>query len=124
MNKKILLIDDEELVVKTIHKLLIKHGYEVTSCTSGAEAIKAAAAGTYDLVISDIRMPDMSGVEAVKRIREVCVANKKPLVPEILISGFADPTTIKQAETLGARDFFYKPFDLQQFIASVKKALG
>ena len=124
MSKKILLIDDESLVVKTIHKLLTKTGYQVVSCTSGADAVKAAALESFDLIISDIRMPDMNGVETIKKIRELLLSKKLSLTPEILMSGFADPQTVKDAEALGAKDFFYKPFDLQEFIASVKKVLG
>ena len=123
MNKKILFVDDEAIVAKTINKLLTKSGYFVTSCSSGAEAIKLLDKERFDLVISDIRMPDMTGVETIKKIRELCVHKNIPQIPEILISGFADPSTIKQAEALGARDFFYKPFDLQSFLSSVKKAL-
>lgn len=123
MGKKILFIDDEAIVAKTINKLLTKSGYLVTACSSGAEAIKLLNAERFDLVISDIRMPDMTGVETIKKIRELCAQRKLPQIPEILISGFADPNTIKQAEALGARDFFYKPFDLQSFLSSVKKAL-
>lgn len=124
MSKKILLIDDESLVVKTIHKLLTKTGYVVVSCTTGADAVKAADLEAFDLIISDIRMPDMNGVETIKKIREHLSAKKLKPIPEILMSGFADPQTVKDAEALGAKDFFYKPFDLQEFMTSVKKVLG
>lgn len=124
MLKKILLIDDEDIVVKTIHKLLTKTGYQVVSCASGTDAINAISLESFDLVISDIRMPNLNGVETIKRIRVVLLSKKAKPVPEILMSGFADPQTIKDAEKLGAKDFFYKPFDLGEFLASVKRALG
>ena len=78
----------------------------------------------FDLIISDIRMPEMNGVETIKKIREISMAAGNPLIPEILMSGFADPQLTEQAEKLGVANFFYKPFDLSQFIAAVKKILA
>ena len=121
MAKKILLIDDEELVIKSVTKLLMREGYEVISCRSGEEALEKAKSESIDLIVCDIRMPNMTGIDAVKKIREFQTGEGRKAVPEILITGYADDAASKEAEALQVADYIYKPFDLRDFLACIKK---
>ncbi len=121
MPKNILVIDDEQLVTESIRRLLKKQGYNVTIAESGVEAIekvKIKESG-FDLIIADIRMPEMDGIEIIKRLREIV---RKP-TPEILITGYASDESLKQAQELRVADYIYKPFDVREFIEIVKKNL-
>ena len=123
MKKKILIIDDEELVVKSVGKLLTKEGYEVVICKSGEEAIERAKNETPDLIVCDIRMPRVNGIETIKNIRQFLKSTDHPPIPEILITGYANEITTKEAETLQVADYLYKPFDLRDFLSCVKRNL-
>jgi len=122
--KTIMVIDDEELVTKSIEKLLVKEGYRVIVCRRGEDAIAIVKKADIDLVVCDIRMPNISGVELIKRIREIRQRSKKPKIPEILITGYAEPSMNTAAEELKVSDYLYKPFDLTMFLNSVKKSIG
>lgn len=122
--RKILLIDDEELVLKSLQKFLAKEGYEVINCRNGEEAIEKAAAEPIDLIVCDIRMPRLNGVETIKRIRESLETSRAKRVPEILITGYADEEANREAESLQVADYIYKPFDMRDFLACIKKHVG
>lgn len=124
MPKRILLIDDEELVTRSVTRLLVHEGYEVLSCPSGGDALKKIQTELVDLIVSDIRMPELNGIETIQKIRQWLKMHQKKGVPEILITGFADEKMHRQAESLGVADFIYKPFDLRDFLACVKKNIG
>jgi len=122
--KTIMVIDDEDLVIKSVEKLLTKEGYKVIVCRSGIDAIETIKKTDVDLIVCDIRMPRISGVETIKQIREIRQLNKKTKIPEILITGYADPDTNAAAEKLKVSDYLYKPFNLRAFLSSVKKNIG
>ncbi len=124
MAKKILLIDDEELVVKSLSRLLSRQGYDVIICHNGEDAIKKAENENIDLIVCDVRMPVISGIETIKRIREAYKVQKKKPVKEILITGYADEALSKEAEDLRVSEYIYKPFDLRDFIACIERAVG
>ena len=119
--KRILLIDDEELVVKSISRLLVKHGYNVSISSDGQQGIEKAKTEDIDLIICDIRMPGTNGIEVIKEIRNYCKINKKKQIPEIIITGYADNETMKVAEDLRVADYLYKPFNLNDFLNCVQK---
>lgn len=120
MSKKILLIDDEELIIKTLTKLLEKNDYEVFVVKRGEDALIAAEEDDFDLIISDIRMPGMTGVESIKSIQKICLAKGAKSPPIIFITGFADKTTEKEARSLNPTAFIYKPFDIQELVKTVQ----
>lgn len=124
MAKKILLVDDEELVIRSIGKLLQKQGYEVFMSGSGEEAIRLVQKETIDLVVFDVRMPQMTGIEAVKAIRRHQKKAGKKSIPEILITGYADESMMREAEELKVADCLYKPFDARDFLNCVNKNLS
>lgn len=118
---KILLIDDEELVLKSIEKLMKREGHEVVSVRNGQEAIQKVQEADFDLLVTDIRMPSLNGIETIRQIREVLERNGKHRIPEICITGYADNELNKQAEELEVADYMYKPFDLLDFLDCVKR---
>ncbi len=121
---KILLVDDEELIVRTIERLLKKEGYDVISARNGQEAIRHAEEQEFDLLVTDIRMPSMNGIETIRQIRRTRENLGKSRVPEICITGYADNELNRQARELGVSDYLYKPFDLKEFLACVKRHLN
>ena len=124
MSKKIMVIDDEPLVLKTVGKLLEIEGYYVTTCESGKEALSIIEQEEIDLVISDIRMPHMNGVETISVMVEHCEKNNKDTPPFIFITGYADEEINQKAQDLDPADFIIKPFNQTDFIGAVKAALG
>lgn len=121
MPKNILIIDDEELVTKSLRRLLKKQGYEVVIAESGQEAIERVKESDFNLIISDVRMPEIDGIDAVTNIRDYLKQEKKQLIPEILITGYASEDSYNRASRLKVADYIYKPFDTNQFLSIVKK---
>ncbi len=123
MAKRILVVDDEEIVTKTLQKLLKKQGYEPIVARSGKEALAKLKEVDFDLIICDIRMPPMDGIETVKAIRRYLESHNKKAIPEVLITGYADIDKYQEGIDLEVADFLYKPFDNQDFLEIVKKGL-
>lgn len=124
MGKKILVIDDEELITKSLVLALEKSGYEVLVAKRCDDALAMAEAIDFDLIISDIRMPGIDGIETVRRILDLMITRKIKQAPRIFMTGYADPSAEESAETLKPNAYILKPFDLLEFLAQVKKALG
>ena len=122
--KHILLVDDDELVLKTISKFLKNYNYEVTSACSGEEALEKSQTKDFDLIITDVRMPGIDGIETIKRIRVLNQQHHKPTPKEIIITAYIDTEAQRAAEGLGVSDYIYKPFVAEDFIKSIKEKIG
>lgn len=120
MKGKILLIDDDPLVLKSLANLLGAKGYETISCKSGFEAITAFKKGGIDLVVSDIRMADQDGIQTVRKIRELENSSDQVPIPVIMITGYAEADTPLRAIKAGIQDYIFKPFENTQFLESVR----
>ncbi|PIQ89260.1 MAG: hypothetical protein COV72_03995 [Candidatus Omnitrophica bacterium CG11_big_fil_rev_8_21_14_0_20_42_13] len=123
MGKNILVIDDDKLVRMTLKRLLSKESYRVSIAESGQEALSLLETNPFDLIISDLKMPGMNGIETVKRIREYLEQNNKSPVPEIFISAYAKEDIYQEALKLNAKDYLEKPFDIAALLQSIKKAI-
>lgn len=123
MAKKILLIDDEELITRTLALALEKNGYEVLVAKNGSDAIAMAEEEEFDLILSDIRMPGLNGIETVKQLLHTIKKRGLKKIPAIFVTGYADPKIEAEARALNPRAYIYKPFDYPQFLAKVKQAL-
>jgi len=119
MNKKILVIDDDHLVVKTIAKLLEIEGYSVLTSESGKDALSIIENEEIDLVISDIRMPGINGVETISLMNDRLKKNNKNTPPFIFITGYAEEKTNESAQELGPSNFLYKPFNKDEFLQAI-----
>lgn len=123
MSKQILVIDDEELITKSLVLALEKTGYEVLVAKRSDEAVAMADELDFDLIISDIRMPGVNGVETVKQILAALASRGSRTIPTIFMTGYADAKAELEAKSLNPKAFFMKPFDLPEFLAEVKNAL-
>lgn len=124
MAKKILLIDDEELIIRSLSKLLEKSGFEVFGTKNSQDAIVMAEEEDFDLILADIRMPGLNGVEMVEQIYKSRLEKKQKKMPAIFITGYADEVMEKKAKTLAPLAYVYKPFDINELLNKIKKALS
>ncbi len=122
MAKKILVIDDEGIVIKTVGNLLKREGYLAEVVNNGFQAIETVKDNDFDLIIADIRMPNIDGVTTIKKIKENLRENKKADIPTIFITGYADSDAHIKAREFGK--VLFKPFDLTEFLDAVKEALN
>ena len=124
MAKKILVIDDEEILIKTFSHLLEKQGYEVLFALRGPDAMALAEAEDFDLVLSDIRLPGQNGVEIVRNIYELLKKEKRNCPAVIFITGYADQDLERQAKELNPIAFLSKPFDTLKLLKLIKEKIG
>jgi CheY-like chemotaxis protein len=124
MAKKILVIDDEELVIKSISKLLTKNGYAVTVVKSGKDALEKLKNTDFDLTICDVRMPQMDGIETIKQMRAYLEKANKKSPSSILITGYVDPDKYDLALDLEVANYLPKPFDNKELLEAVKNTIG
>ncbi len=121
MSKNVLLIDDEKLVTKSLQKLLNQEGYNAIAVNSVAFALRKIKNIDFDLIVSDIRMPGVGGVEGLQKIRSTLQKLDKPAVPEILMTAYRDLDKYEEAMNLDVAMFIYKPFDNDKFLEIVKR---
>ncbi|MEK6714811.1 MAG: response regulator [Candidatus Omnitrophota bacterium] len=122
--KNILVVDDDELVLRAISKLLEVYGYQIELVKSGEEALEKVKNLIFDLIIIDVRMAGIDGIETIERMREFYLSSQKALPQEVVITGYMDTQAEERANKLGIEDYLYKPFALTDFIGTVKKKLG
>ncbi|HDJ27795.1 MAG TPA: sigma-54-dependent Fis family transcriptional regulator [Proteobacteria bacterium] len=115
---QLLIVDDEASMCEFLEIILQKNGYQVSSRQSARAAIKDLETGTFDLVISDINMPEMSGLELLQLIKE-----KSPSTEVIMITAYASTDTAIQAMKRGAYDYIIKPFNNDEILLTIEKAL-
>jgi len=117
--KTILLIVDDDLNIRELFNLrLTEKGYKVVSVSSGEEAVKLAERKPPDVILLDVVMPDMDGIETLKKIKELL---KEKLPEVIMMSSYDVENKIKQALELGARQFFKKPINVDILTRSIKE---
>ena len=121
MSLSILVVDDDLLLLKTIDNLLQKEGYDVTCVAIAREALEKVKTHFYPLIILDVKMPDMDGIELLERIREFQSGEERSRA--IIITGYADDDVPIKAIKLEASDYLMKPFELPQFLYSVHRAV-
>ena len=118
--KKILLIEDEEPIRRVLIRILEEENkdYEITECEDGKLGLNRLKKEDFDLVLCDIKMPKMDGVEVLQKARESSVN-----VPFIMLTGHGNVSTAVEAMKLGAHDFISKPPDLNRLLTAVRNAL-
>lgn len=115
---KILIVDDEEIVIKGTTKILQRENYELDSAFSGEEALAKMKTNSYDLVITDLMMPGINGIEVLKRIKA-----DYPDVLVVMFTGYATVESAREALKLGAFDYIPKPFTPDELREVVKNAI-
>jgi len=117
--KKVLVIDDEQIVLDSVSQILIDENYEVDVSLSGREGLDWAIERPYDIILTDIRMPDIGGMRVLRDIKRV-----KSSLPVVIITGYATTKSAVQAMKLGAAEYIEKPFEPEQLLDAVARALG
>jgi len=115
---RILVVDDEEMICSQLKRLLTHSGYSVVTVASAEEGLEILRDGDIDLVVTDMRLPGMSGVELTHRLRE-----SHPDVSVIVITGYADIETAVEILKLGASDYIIKPFSVGAIQNSIRTVL-
>lgn len=113
----ILIIDDEKAIRKTLSEILSFEGYKIEEAADGEEGLKKFSEKTYDLVLCDIKMPKLDGIEFLEKSREI-----NPDVPVIMISGHGNIDTAVEAVKKGAFDYISKPPDLNRLLITIRNA--
>lgn len=119
MFPSILIVDDESTILQSLSGLLSDEGFEVTTATNGYEALKIVDAESPDLVLLDIWMPGIDGIETLKEINK-----NNPYVQVIMITGHGTIETAVKATKLGAFDFIEKPLSIDKVIVTINNALN
>ncbi|MEA1901589.1 MAG: ATP-binding protein [Thermodesulfobacteriota bacterium] len=119
-NERILVVDDEKMVVEIQQKMLMRLGYDVISCTSSVEALKAFQANpdNFDLIITDMTMPNMTGDQLAQKIMEI-----RTDIPIILCSGFSEKMSNEKAKSLGIKEFLMKPVLIKDLSITIRRVL-
>lgn len=117
MNPKILLVDDEERFRTTLGKMLKAQGLEVTALGSGREALEELGEKDYDVVVLDMRMPDMDGIATLMEIKRIA-----PQIEVIILTGHASVDTAMEAMRLGGYDYLLKPCPVEDLLAKIESA--
>lgn len=112
---RILIVDDQKGIRRLLTEVFLEYGYEIESCANGAKALELIPEFEPDLVLMDVKMPGMNGIDVLKKIRE----NDQEL-RVIMMTAYGDQHYVNQAEELGVAKFLIKPFDLND----LKKQVG
>jgi DNA-binding NtrC family response regulator len=114
----ILVVDDDREIRNALTRIFFREGYEVVTAASGEEALECFHKNSFDLIITDLRMPGISGLELLKRIK-AC----RPETVVIITTAFCDDITYTDIKTLGAYTYLCKPVKKNEMLATVKNAL-
>jgi two-component system phosphate regulon response regulator PhoB len=118
IKKTILVIDDEQDVLDVIRKRLENNEYKVITVSNGAKGLEAAAEKKPDLILLDIMMPGVDGLEVLRKIK---LNRQISAIPVIMLTAKGESKTIFEAEDLGAADYIIKPYDETELIDLIRK---
>lgn len=114
---KLLIVDDEERFLSTTEKLLLKNGYEALTAKSGGQALEILGRHTVHVVILDVKMPIMDGIQTLKEIKQ-----RFPLTEVIMLTGHASVESAVDGLKSGATDYLMKPTDIKELIQKAEEA--
>lgn len=113
---RVLVVDDDPQVCKTVGIILKEHDYHVQSYSQPRQAVQAVRKNPFDIALVDIKMPDMSGLEVVEKIKA-----EDPRIAVIVMTAYPDIQTAAETMRLGSRDYITKPFREEQLLAAVER---
>ncbi len=113
----VLLVDDEVEFLETLVKRLKKRNLRISSSTNGEQALQRLKEAPVDVVVLDVKMPGMSGIQALKEIKRIC-----PLVEAIMLTGHANMEVAIEGMELGAFDYLMKPIDIDELLYKLQDA--
>ncbi|MDR3578409.1 MAG: sigma-54 dependent transcriptional regulator [Oryzomonas sp.] len=115
---RVLVVDDEAVIRDALKRILEGERFSVETCVSGHSAIESLHERDFDLIVTDLKMPGMNGIEVLKAVKTL-----QPEAPVIMITGYASVDTAVEAMKNGAVDYIAKPFSPDQFLEKVERAL-
>ncbi len=115
---KILCVDDEDVILDSFRKILVLDGYSVDTVNSGPEALNLIKSNHYDFLFTDLKMPEMDGVDVTKAVKSV-----RPDIDVVIITGYATVETAVECMKIGAMDYVQKPFTEDELLEFVKKSV-
>jgi DNA-binding NtrC family response regulator len=115
---RLLVVDDESGIVEILCEIFSANGYETVGCTSGKEALEILMEQSFDLILTDLRMPEMDGLELLKAVKKT----EQNLVV-IIMTADAEKHTVLEAEKAGARAFIFKPLNSQELLTMISHAV-
>src|SRR5260221_13260261 len=116
---RLLIVDDDASQRSLLHSFLTSQGFDATPVTSGEEALQVLRSGEFSMMISDVRMPGISGLETMRTARK-----EHATLPILLVTAYADIREAVGAMRDGALNYLSKPIDLDELLASVRHATG
>jgi DNA-binding NtrC family response regulator len=116
---RLLLIDDEVGFTTVMAKRLTRRGFDVTAVFSGSEAIQAMRKADFDLVVLDLKMEDMDGIEVLRIFKKM-----DPDLPVIMLTGHGSETSAGECVGLGAYDYLFKPYEFDELLDKINAAVG
>jgi len=114
----LLVVDDEPIVGKRLHQVFTKIGFEIETYTDSASALAAIAERDFAVVVTDLKMEGIDGIEVLKRVRR-----RNPATQVIIITGYASPDTAELAQQEGVFAFLSKPFRLDELKQVIFRAI-
>lgn len=121
MNEKILVVDDEPDLLELVRDTLEMAGYTVITASDGEEGLKSITEESPDLVILDIKMPKIDGMEVLERVRKNPLLNELPI---IMLTSLKGEGIIREAKEVGANDYIVKPFNQIDLLNRVKRVIS
>lgn len=119
MASKVLVVDDQNGVRRLLEELFKKEGYEVTAAADGVESLEKVKTSSPDLILMDMKMPNMNGLEASQEIRKI-----NSNIPIIMMTAYGETDVAQKALELGVRKYITKPFDILALRDMVREVLG
>jgi DNA-binding NtrC family response regulator len=116
MKTRILIVDDEKEFVESLAERLSIRNYDVTTSSSGEEAIEKVKGYNFDVVILDVAMPGMDGVSTLREIKKL-----KPLTEVLMLTGHATVETAVEGMKLGALDYILKPCEIEELVSKINR---
>jgi DNA-binding NtrC family response regulator len=116
-DRSVLIVEDEEYIRESLCEILSMHGYEATAFSDGEQGVKAVGTGDYDIVLTDLRLPGMSGIEVIKEVKRT-----SPHTACIILTGYASVETAVEAMRAGAFTYLKKPFTKDELLVIMDKA--
>lgn len=120
-DKKILAVDDSVSIRTSISFVLKQEGYDITEAVDGVDGLAKAKADKYNLIITDINMPNMDGIEMIKQLRQT---EGYKFTPIIALTTESQESKMQEGKAAGATGWIVKPFTSEKLIAIVKKIIG
>ena len=121
MAKKILIVDDSKAIRQSISYVLEQNGYQVAEAEDGLDALERLEAAPVDLIITDVNMPNMNGIELIEAVR---ADTRAAAVPILVLTTESGSSVLEKGKAAGASGWIVKPFSTDKLVAAVSKVLG